>query len=736
MCSDNIAVDVRSVCKCYDIYASPRDRLKQLVLPSAIGAINEAISAFAPGKRIDVPQFYREFWALRDVSFQVKRGEALGIIGRNGSGKSTLLQILAGILQPTSGSVHVSGRVAALLELGSGFNPEFSGRDNVFINGSILGLSNAEIEKRYNKIVEFADIGRFIDEPVKTYSSGMFVRLAFAVQANIDADVIIIDEALAVGDVFFRQKCYKRLRELRQSGAAILLVSHSMPEVEQYCERALLLDAGTCLLIGSAPAAAKQFYLLSQDNVTSVSDNELPCVDSLGSGTVSSDRKRPPEEAFVSLKGSQEVSNGIAHCMGVALCDISGNPCSSFKQGDNVVIYYEFVVAKPIGIPICGLVMADQRGVFVFGKNSWQYDADFTSTANPGQRVKCWQTITLDIAPGEYTFEVGLAAVTPELWSRRSDVPHAEFSVRHVRICHVTGLGPLRVSFAVRGGVPILTHHGIANLPSSMQLNVVQDAHSQHLPEPTFLKAVRPRSKWETHPTVFHVTHWKAGSQWIYKILHQIDSNRIVAPQVDEKQFLSVPLVDGALYPTVYVTKEQFDSVSLPKAYKHFLVIRDLRDTLVSGYHSIRYSHKLIDERLVNWRRKLEFLSLEDGLLLMLNEWLPASARIQESWVESGIKVVHYEDLLSRDTEIFEELLIDYCKLDISTVSLREIVESNRFERVTGGRKPGQVDLMAHERKGISGDWKNYFTPRICNVFKCRYAGLLHATGYESNVDW
>ena len=263
MSSDEIVIDVRNLSKRYEIYNTPRDRLKQLVLPRLHQTANRAGVALGISKHRAPPIYFREFWALQDVSFQVRRGETFGIIGRNGSGKSTLLQILAGTLAQTSGQANVKGRIAALLELGSGFNPEFTGRDNVFLNARILGLTQKEIEARYDQIVEFADIGEFIDQPVKTYSSGMFVRLAFAVQAHIDASIVIIDEALAVGDVFFRQKCYSRLEQLRDSGAAILLVSHSMPEIEQYCERAILLDHGSQRFIGPSSEAAKHYYLLA-----------------------------------------------------------------------------------------------------------------------------------------------------------------------------------------------------------------------------------------------------------------------------------------------------------------------------------------------------------------------------------------------------------------------------------------------------------------------------------------
>ena len=196
MSFDDVAIRVQNISKCYHLYDHPRNRLYQSVVPRFQRIIGRAPSTF-----------FREFWALKDVSFEVKRGETVGIIGRNGSGKSTLLQIICGTLSPTSGLVETHGRVAALLELGSGFNPEFTGRENVYMNGSVIGLSRDEIDTRFDDIVAFADIGEFIDQPVKTYSSGMYVRLAFAVIAHVNADILVIDEALAVGDVFFVQKC-------------------------------------------------------------------------------------------------------------------------------------------------------------------------------------------------------------------------------------------------------------------------------------------------------------------------------------------------------------------------------------------------------------------------------------------------------------------------------------------------------------------------------------------------
>jgi lipopolysaccharide transport system ATP-binding protein len=239
--SSEIAVTATNLGKCYHIYDRPRDRLKQTLFR---------------GRR----QFYREFWALRGVGLEVRKGDTLGIIGRNGSGKSTLLQMLAGTLTPTTGDVLVAGRVAALLELGAGFNPEFTGRENVFMNGAILGIGRAEMQRRFDDIAAFADIGAFIDQPIKTYSSGMLVRLAFSVSINIDPDILIIDEALAVGDAAFQFKCLDRLNELTTRGVTLLFVSHSMDMVRTFCKQVVYLQGGEIKASGP-PEEITELYL-------------------------------------------------------------------------------------------------------------------------------------------------------------------------------------------------------------------------------------------------------------------------------------------------------------------------------------------------------------------------------------------------------------------------------------------------------------------------------------------
>ena len=242
--SSDLALEVEQLGKLYPIYDHPRDRLLQALW----------------GKR---KQLYRPFWALQNVSFQVKRGQTLGVVGRNGSGKSTLLQLICGTLTPTCGEVWVNGRIGALLELGSGFNPEFSGLENVYLNGTLLGLTQKDIDSKLDAILDFAGIGDFIHQPVKTYSSGMAVRLAFAVQAHVEPELLVVDEALAVGDEMFQKKCYAHLEKLKENGTAILLVTHSCPQILQHCDQALLLSGGHLKLDGSPKLITSTYQLLN-----------------------------------------------------------------------------------------------------------------------------------------------------------------------------------------------------------------------------------------------------------------------------------------------------------------------------------------------------------------------------------------------------------------------------------------------------------------------------------------
>jgi lipopolysaccharide transport system ATP-binding protein len=263
---------VEHVSKCFNIYANPQDRLKQLIFPKVQRLIGKEQSSYS-----------HDFWALQDVSFEIERGQAVGILGQNGSGKSTLLQIITGTMTPTSGTVETHGRVAALLELGSGFNPDFTGKENVFLNGSLIGLTRSQVEAKYDNIVAFADIGEHLEQPVKTYSSGMMLRLAFAVQVAVESDILIIDEALAVGDARFQLKCFRRLEELKEQGTTILFVSHATDLVRSFCNYGLVLNKGKTIYWGDAKTATVKYMEVlfpDKDQLSSAASNAVDTLES------------------------------------------------------------------------------------------------------------------------------------------------------------------------------------------------------------------------------------------------------------------------------------------------------------------------------------------------------------------------------------------------------------------------------------------------------------------------
>lgn len=477
MSSSDVVVDVRNLSKRYEIYATPRDRLKQLVLPSLFRTINRAGVALGAMTPHPPPSYFREFWALQGISFQVRRGETVGIIGRNGSGKSTLLQILAGTLTHTVGEATTTGRIAALLELGAGFNPEFTGRDNVLLNGRILGLSEAEIAARYDQIVAFADIGEFIDQPVKTYSSGMFLRLAFAVQAHVAASIVLIDEALAVGDVFFTQKCFTRLRALVESGAAIILVTHDMTTVTQFCSRVLVLDKGREVYQGEPVAAIRRY--MSLHRFGSAHPDSLPRP--TGGRSISAGRAAPtpepmewpPPDAFVDTTAADVVGTGQAQLVGVALCDAAGQPARLFHMGDTVEFFVEYRVLDDIDVPIGGITIVNERGILVHGKNSMQYGIRAPDQCARGTTLRFRQRVVLDIAPGEYTYVLGLATMDSVSYHHSAHMSHHDLAQATHRVLSVGRAGSFTVTLS-KDGIA-LTHHGLANLQGECQLLAVNE---------------------------------------------------------------------------------------------------------------------------------------------------------------------------------------------------------------------------------------------------------------------
>lgn len=425
-----------------------------------------------------------DFTALDNVSFEVKKGESFGIIGRNGSGKSTLLQILAGILKESEGTVKVRGRVAALLELGSGFDPDSTGYENIYMNAAILGVKKDEIDKKVGEIVEFAEIGDFIDQPVKTYSSGMFVRLAFAVAINVDADVLLIDEALAVGDVFFRQKCYDRLNKLKEKGITIILVSHGMNEVEQFCDRTLLLDASRQVYLGDSKAAVNYYYLLNQNtNPNSMLNNEI--IDSHVMDDSVFELSRNDEDkhsldivfpngwilndpVFLNISEENIISNGNAKIVSIGVFDQNGHPRSSFEQGEKACFYAEIELLDDIEIPLFGVEIINQKGIIVHGKDLSQIDINLPGNLKKGYKIAFMREVQLDIEIGEYTFNMGFCSIDQETYGKRMMLKQEEFDIHISRMVTAVNIGVIAIMERKTGAPMKQAFHGICDLPGSM----------------------------------------------------------------------------------------------------------------------------------------------------------------------------------------------------------------------------------------------------------------------------
>lgn len=336
------AIAAHNLGKCYQVYDRPQDRLKQAI--------------WHGGRR-----YYREFWALRDVSFEVRRGDAVGVVGRNGSGKSTLLQIIAGTLNATEGEVAVNGRVVALLELGSGFNLEFTGRENIFMNGAVLGIPRSEMLRRFDRIASFADIGDFLDQPVKTYSSGMHARLAFAVAFSIDPDILIVDEILAVGDIGFQQKCLARLRHLRENGMTMLFVSHGPDAIRSVCQKGLFLDQGRAVFFGPAERTVDLYLAHVREHTNRVMLQEQ--TDLAG-----------PVGIHKAAAGQTRYGTGHVQLESIEILDGRGERRRAFRLGEPIAIEItlhsrieaenlsvSFLVRDQTGIDLMGTTTFDER---------------------------------------------------------------------------------------------------------------------------------------------------------------------------------------------------------------------------------------------------------------------------------------------------------------------------------------------------------------------------------------
>lgn len=402
--NQDYAIEVSGLGKCYQIYSKPSDRLKQMLVR---------------GRR----QYFKEFWALRDVSFRIRKNETVAIIGRNGSGKSTLLQIICGTLNPTGGEVKVNGRVAALLELGAGFNPEFTGIENVYMAASLYGLSRTEVDQRLDAIAAFADIGAHLHQPVKTYSSGMYVRLAFAVIAHVDADILVVDEALAVGDAVFTQKCMRFIRKFRETGT-LLFVSHDMHSVLNLCQHAVWLHHGRVRDTGPAKSIAEKYLQYTLQEVYG-QDAELESlkqsnVEESEAGVKAATTVDQTTSSVAQYGGEMKVHDQLCDANGwksgggeivsVALQPARGSNAGILQGGERVILTIRAVAHQSMDRPILGFLVRDRLGQDLFGENTLPFTSFNPCSIKQGSEMEGEFEFTLPMLPnGQYVVMASLA---------------------------------------------------------------------------------------------------------------------------------------------------------------------------------------------------------------------------------------------------------------------------------------------------------------------------------------
>lgn len=454
--TNKIMIQADSLSKVYKLYSSPLDRLKESIHPLR-------------------KQFHHDFIALNNVSFTVMRGETLGIIGKNGCGKSTLLKIIAGVLTPTSGSFSINGKVSALLELGAGFNPELTGMENIYFSGTIMGMNRKQIDAIVDDIVLFADIGDFINQPVKMYSNGMFVRLAFAVATCVSPEILIVDEALSVGDIFFQQKCYELMDNLMNKGTSVILVSHDMAAIEKYSTNVMVLDQGKIIYMGHPGEGVLHYYgLVGKKNAlhlsSDISNNASTKHDSSIAGNeFAGIHDWPDDSAFMSLKSACSIGEtDWVQCTAMAVCNLKGESSTVFTIGETAVFFTEFEILKDIMVPLGGITIINKMNQHIYAKGLQHFSIDAPSVVEAGRRVRFRQEIKLAIAPGEYTFWALFGTMNGYDYIHAKHIDHAILSNKITSLLRVTRIGSITIN-AER----FLPFAGHVDLPDSCTLTVL-----------------------------------------------------------------------------------------------------------------------------------------------------------------------------------------------------------------------------------------------------------------------
>lgn len=390
---DDIAIDVQNISKSFRTYERPIDRLKEFIIPKIQRMFG-----------LKQTHYFREFFALKDISFQVKRGGIVGVVGRNGAGKSTLLQILTGTLSQTSGSVKINGRVAALLELGSGFNPEFSGLENIYINASLVGLSKKEIDSKLDDIINFSEIGDFIDQPVKTYSSGMLVRLAFSVYSQINPEILIIDEALSVGDAKFQRKCFSHLQKLINKGTTIFFVSHSTEQIVTHCNFAFLIEGGKIIQTGEPKTVVNKYLdiLFGDQNVSEIKKDKNEPLLNISKGVF---ENRPFYNANEYRWGNQK-----AQFIDYVYSSNNKEFPPVIHYGDDIDFYFDFIVHESLLNPIFGFAIKTVEGITLYNTNSKIQKTGFDRILDKDKVYSVHIKLPIFLQSGNYFVSIGIVS--------------------------------------------------------------------------------------------------------------------------------------------------------------------------------------------------------------------------------------------------------------------------------------------------------------------------------------
>ena len=423
--NDDIVVHVDNLGKCFKLYPSPWHRVLEWA-------------------RFSKHTYHQPFWALKEISFKLRRGEFLGVIGQNGAGKSTLLKILTGVLQPTTGTYRVTGKVLSLFGLSANFNLDLSGKENIVRSAELLDFPSGYVQKRMEQIAEFAELEDFFEHPVKVYSAGMRTRLAFSLFAFLDCDILILDEVLAPGDIFFKQKCYARLEELIAKQTTIILVTHAMSVVRQYCRNVLLLNRGEQLYQGDSKRGVQKYFQVKRGNLSARILPPIPDSDDEFESLLYPDDKIfwPSDDAFSSITSS---SSDKAKLVRYAICNEKGESCTNFTQGAQAFFYCDFQVYQTIGFPIISILLTNQFNVLIHAKNSLCSETYPPRRVEQTEQIRFCHRLTLGVEPGHYVFGVILSTLHPDDYDCLSDPTEEDINQKVVHLYRLDQVGDFRV---------------------------------------------------------------------------------------------------------------------------------------------------------------------------------------------------------------------------------------------------------------------------------------------------